>query len=495
MNQRVALLLLAAIRVGLSSPAIGAEPDLRGSWQVNIDCEFTATASIFLSLDQDLGTGVASGYYSDCGTFEVPPSIIRRPLSCEVEPLPIVGQVGASTFDLPTAGFFTSNATIAPLQLFTCTAATRIVSLHHFAGTRFTTDDTGRVVTVAGVFQSGPATVLDAADVPCLQATPPACTFDMRRNDVPVGEQVVRSPRAGATVAFERITAPGTVGVVPLTDADGAVPSQFQVHGNGGTSIFYDVTTTATYEGTIRICLPYRDENGDGIVDGSNPPLDEDELRVLHDEGGMFVDRTTRLDTMTKVICASTTSLSQLAVANLPVPLTSDHPTLGDTLSLTGRGRGKAMGRFKTRFVGWKSAGDPTRTGATLEIFSTAQPAGVSLPMPADGWRNDGRGMFRFVGPRTSNAVSPVRAALINYAPRDAHAPPAVRIDIRAADIDLGRPQKGLAVRLTIGSARHCGRFSLFRENRKGRVVARAKSYPAASDCADKRMRWMVQPG
>ena len=93
-------------------------------------------------------------------------------------------------------------------------------------------------------------------------------------------------------MTFEHVTAPGIVVVMPLTDADGNVPAHFEVLGTNGVPIFYDVRTTAQYEGTITSCFAYPDANGDGVVDGSNPRLDENDLRVLHEEHGIFVDRT-----------------------------------------------------------------------------------------------------------------------------------------------------------------------------------------------------------
>src|SRR5207245_2457829 len=165
---------------------------------------------------------------------------------------------------------------------------------------------------------------------------------------------------------------PGPVEVEPLTEATGTVPENFEVLGNGGVSIFYDVRTTATFAGTVTSCFPYPDANGDRIVDGTNPPLDENDLRVLHEEGGAFVDRTASLDTTAKIICGATTSLSQLTVAHPLMGPSRDHPFLGGKLVLTRKASGGEIARFAgprgERFtlppVG--SPDDPREAGAVL---------------------------------------------------------------------------------------------------------------------------------
>ena len=74
--------------------------------------------------------------------------------------------------------------------------------------------------------------------------------------------------------------------MTPLNTGAAAVPGGFQVFGSG-LPIFYDVTTTAAFSGTITTCYSYPDANQDGVVDGTT--LGESGVRLLHEEGTEFV--------------------------------------------------------------------------------------------------------------------------------------------------------------------------------------------------------------
>lgn len=74
-----------------------------------------------------------------------------------------------------------------------------------------------------------------------------------------------------------------------------------------------DVTTTASVTGPIEICSQYPDANDDGIVDGTG--INEASLRFLHEEAGVFVDRTSSADPVANRICAQVSSLSFFIVA------------------------------------------------------------------------------------------------------------------------------------------------------------------------------------
>jgi hypothetical protein len=353
MPPRGSVIVSALFLVVAAANTDAASPDVIGNWQVNIDCGLSATASTLFNLADDSASGALVSRYTDCGTFEVP-GAIRRVSSCVITPNPMPVRVEGSAFTLPASGFFHSDATLAPLSLFTCSAATEIVSTHQLVGS-ITTDDTDRASSIDGSFVNNMVTARDATGATCwsLEGSP-SCSFDMRRADLPVGDDVTVSPRKGATVTFEHVTAPGIAAVMPLTDADGSVPTNFEVLGTNGVAIFYDVRTTATYDGTVTSCFAYPDADGDGLVDGTHPPLDEDVLRVLHEEHGTFVDRTVRLDTTAKMICAATTSLSELAVAHGPASANHDYPVEGGKLVLRRRASGKETARFSAAMCGFK---------------------------------------------------------------------------------------------------------------------------------------------
>lgn len=182
---------------------------------------------------------------------------------------------------------------------------------------------------ITGTLVTGPLEFRDSQDQVCFSigAVAPDCLFEMLRNDVATGSQVTVRPRTGASVTFASVSAPGIAGVTPLTQADGQVPAGFEVLGAGDVDVFFDVTTTAQFSGMVTTCFDYPDIDQDGFIDGTSPPLPEDEIAVLHEESGVFVDRTSSLDTTANVVCAGTTSLSQLVVGAGAPPAATPSPT------------------------------------------------------------------------------------------------------------------------------------------------------------------------
>jgi hypothetical protein len=475
------LLLIASAAAGK-----GASPDVAGNWQVNIDCGLSATASILLNLAEDSASGAIVGRYSDCGTFEVPDAI-RRVSSCAITPDPIKARVDDSGFALPATGLFRSDAKMSPLSLFSCSAATEIVSSHQLTGS-INTDGTGRATSVDGSFVNGAVTARDAKGATCWSVDAvPSCSFDMRRNDLAVGSHVTVSPHKGARVTFEKVTAPGIVAVMPVTSADGDVPTHFQVLGTKGIPIFYDVRTTATFDGTITSCFAYPDGNGDGLVDGTTPLLDENDLRVLHEEHGTFVDRTVRLDSTARMICGATTSLSELAIAHGPAGASLDRPMLGGKLVLRRRRSGKEVVRFTARTADMEPR-DPRRTGAVLDLFSASDDSIAHLVMPPEGWRASRNGrVFRFVNPSAPNVLSPVAFAVLDSRHNR------IKVVSRTIGLALNEAQRALGVRVELDSSRICYVYAgqALRRDTVDHVVAKGNTLPPL-DCADRRMRWAL---
>jgi hypothetical protein len=376
---------------------------------------------------------------------------------------------------------------MSPLSLFSCSAATEIVSSHQLTGT-ITTDDAAQPASVDGTFVNAAVDARDAEGATCWSVdSVPSCAFDMRRSDLPVGDDVTVSPRKGATVTFEHVTTPGIATVMPLTDADGSVPAHFEVLGTNGVPIFYDVRTTATYEGTITSCFAYPDANGDGLVDGSNPPLDENDLRVLHEEHGTFVDRTVRIDTAGKMICAATTSLSELAIAHGAANAATDHPTLGGALVLRRKRSGKEVARFSARIFPSPRL-DPRQADGAFDLFSASDDTVVHFAMPAEDWTaTRGGRVFRFVNPGAPNAVSPVALAVLDYRRHR------IKIVSESVGLALHGAQHAVGVRVVLNSSRYCFVYAgtAIRRDITDHVVAKGRTTPPL-DCADKRLRWML---
>jgi len=113
---------------------------------------------------------------------------------------------------------------------------------------------------------------------------------------VPLGDVV--------DLEFESVTAGGTTELVVSTTGP-PTPAGFQVI-SLDEPLFYDISTTASYTGTITVCIHYDDT--------WLTAEEEQALTLLHYEGGQWHNITTSLLTASDVICGQTTSLSQFAV-------------------------------------------------------------------------------------------------------------------------------------------------------------------------------------
>ena len=105
-------------------------------------------------------------------------------------------------------------------------------------------------------------------------------------------------PGTGASplrITFGSVTASGVTSIV--TGATGPAAGAFSI---GSPPTFVDVTTTATYTGSITVCLSFA-----GMTfGGSGVPA------LYHYDGSAWVDVTTSVDLAAQVVCGTTTSLS-----------------------------------------------------------------------------------------------------------------------------------------------------------------------------------------
>ncbi|HLL74203.1 MAG TPA: carboxypeptidase regulatory-like domain-containing protein, partial [Pyrinomonadaceae bacterium] len=109
---------------------------------------------------------------------------------------------------------------------------------------------------------------------------------------------------AAATFTFAQVSNAGMTTVTPADPAAPVVPPQGYSFLPGAPSV--DIATTATTSGLITVCLS---------VPAITDPTVFAGLRLLHGEGGQFIDRTSSSDFASKTICAQTVSLSPFAVA------------------------------------------------------------------------------------------------------------------------------------------------------------------------------------
>lgn len=99
----------------------------------------------------------------------------------------------------------------------------------------------------------------------------------------------------GGGLLTVQTVAPGGENFLPL-------PSDFTL---GSVPIYYEISTTAAFQGTLDVCLTYpADPSGVG-----SPPL------MLHHNGTGWENVTTSVDPQTLTICGKLTSLSPVAVA------------------------------------------------------------------------------------------------------------------------------------------------------------------------------------
>lgn len=134
----------------------------------------------------------------------------------------------------------------------------------------------------------------------------------------------VAAPSVFATVAFDNASAAGTSRVVAIDPgAAGTLPGGFTVFD----SFAFDISTTANVAGPITVCFTIPLVSDAAVF--SN-------LRVLHNEGGVLVDRTIlppdspAPDFVTRTICARVSSLSPFVVA-----LVTNHPPIATCKDIT----------------------------------------------------------------------------------------------------------------------------------------------------------------
>ncbi len=130
----------------------------------------------------------------------------------------------------------------------------------------------------------------------------------------PVGHDVTVVPTyAGGTspvdLTFQDVTAAGITSLTTSTSAP-ALPGGFSI---GSPPVYYDLQTTATYSGSIMVCISYA---------GGPAPTS-----LLHYDSGVgaWVNLPSTLDTADQKICGTTNSLSPFAVATM----TFSYPTSG----------------------------------------------------------------------------------------------------------------------------------------------------------------------
>lgn len=161
--------------------------------------------------------------------------------------------------------------------------------------------------------------------------------------DTPIGTTVLVQPESQTsddtpvTLTFEGVTEDGTTTVI-ARNAGVTPPSGFKF---GNPSIYYEISTTATFTGPVEVCFDYSGINY----------IDESSLKLMHyedlDEDGTadtWVDATTSLNINSNTICGAVTSLSPFGAFeefnNLPpevepITTTVDPVMVGTEVSIS----------------------------------------------------------------------------------------------------------------------------------------------------------------
>ena len=117
----------------------------------------------------------------------------------------------------------------------------------------------------------------------------------------------------GVTLTFDVVTGAGDT-TLATSSMGPPPPSGFRL---GSPPVYYDISTAATFTGSVEVCINYDGSSFTGAV--------EKTLRLMHQETA-WVDKTSSLDTGADVICAQITSFSLF----LPVELIPDEDFDGD---------------------------------------------------------------------------------------------------------------------------------------------------------------------
>jgi hypothetical protein len=193
--------------------------------------------------------------------------------------------------------------------------------------------------------------------------------------NTPVGANVAVTG-GPVTLTFANVVQAGDTTVATGT-AGPTLPLGFAL---GTPSIFYDITTTAVFSGSVLVCIDYT-----GTTFTSPTP------KLFHFDNGAWVDVTVSLDTTNSSICGSVTTLSPFAI----VQPTIVQPTVVGFADFTGKAEiERREFELKAAFtLGAASNGiDPLHEDVRLHVgtFSTTIPAG--------SFRSDEKGRFKFQG-------------------------------------------------------------------------------------------------
>ncbi|MFQ5674350.1 MAG: T9SS type A sorting domain-containing protein [bacterium] len=143
--------------------------------------------------------------------------------------------------------------------------------------------------------------------------------------NTPTGKNVNVGLGNNISLTFDNVTGPGNT-TLNVTPTGSPPPNGFVIFPSGAPK-YYNITSTATFTGNIKICIKYDDS--------SLTPIEESKLRryVYETPPGKWKNTTTSLDVANNVICGTVSHLSEFAMMLGPVHFTYTSNT-GESYSV-----------------------------------------------------------------------------------------------------------------------------------------------------------------
>ena len=204
--------------------------------------------------------------------------------------------------------------------------------------------------------------------------------------DTPPGGDVTVQPDPNLGMTFENVTTGGTTTVETSTTAPGGGPGGLAFRGT-----YYDVSTTAVYDGIITLCFSY-DDTGMTLAEEQN-------LRLMHWDAfsSVWEDITTSVDPVNNVVCGQTDSLSVFGLAVAPTVEGFLQP-VNMPPSAMSIFRGRSTVPLKFRLAETSTGESITDATATVWIQKVSNGVPGDVNEVVESTQPDGGNAFRYAG-------------------------------------------------------------------------------------------------
>jgi len=151
-------------------------------------------------------------------------------------------------------------------------------------------------------------------------------------NNTNTGTNIQVNLGSDVTITFDNVTVAGNTTLNQKTSGS-PPPSGFQIVPSGS-PVYYDINTTATFTGNIKICIKYNDSGMSATQEASL------KLQVYEVPPGSWKDITKSVDATANIICGEVTHLTDFAVMS---------PTGGSTTQTTSLPQGWSWISFNVK--------------------------------------------------------------------------------------------------------------------------------------------------